>query len=370
MAGNTIGTIFRTTTFGESHGPALGCVVDGCPAGIPLDTEAIHRELRRRRPGGGGAGTTRVETDEPELLSGVFEGITLGTPIAILVRNTGQRSGDYDAIRDVYRPGHADWSWEAKYGLRDYRGGGRSSGRETLGRVAAGAIAKVFLASQGIAIQGWVSSVAGIDAPGSDSPEFSFDEIEKNTLRFPNREGMEKIMQLIEELRGRGDSAGGKVSCRVTGIPPGLGDPVFEKLDARIAAAILSLGAVKGIEFGAGFRSAYEQGSVHNDRPLPRSGPARPLPPGTPDLDYGSNNAGGVLGGISTGMPLEFSAVFKPVSSISRKQETVDRQGTVRELIIQGRHDICICPRAVPVVEAMTALVLADLLLLHRADRA
>jgi chorismate synthase len=238
-----------------------------------------------------------------------------------------------------------------------------------VGRVAAGAVAKAFLSVQGIVLQGWVSSIAGINAPGPESPEFSFDEAEQNPLRFPNRERAEKIMRLIEELRGEGDSAGGKVSCRVTGIAPGLGDPVFEKLDARIAAAILSLGAAKGIEFGAGFRAACEWGSVHNDRPLLRKGPARALPPGVPDLDYGSNNAGGVLGGISTGMALEFTTVFKPVPSILRKQETADRQGKIRELIIQGRHDICICPRAVPVVEAMTALVLADLLLLRRADR-
>jgi chorismate synthase len=232
-------------------------------------------------------------------------------------------------------------------------------------------VAKAFLSGQGIVIQAWVSSAAGIAAPAPDTAEFSFDEIEQNPLRFPNREGAEKVMRAIEELRSRGDSAGGTVSCRVTGIAPGLGEPVFEKLDARIAAAILSLGAAKGIEFGAGFRSAGERGSVHNDRPLPRDSraPARALPPGIPDLDYGSNNAGGVLGGISTGMPLEFTAAFKPVPSISRKQETVDRRGTVRELIIQGRHDICICPRAVPVVEAMTALVLADLLLLNRAGR-
>jgi chorismate synthase len=346
-------------------------VVDGCPAGIALDTEAIRRELSRRRPGGGAAGTTRSEADEPELLSGVFEGKTLGTPIAIMVRNTSQRSADYDALKDVYRPGHADWTWEAKYGIRDHRGGGRSSGRETLGRVAAGAVARAFLSGQGIVIQAWVSSAAGIDAPGPESAEFSFDEIEKNPLRFPNREGAEKAIKIIEELRGQGDSAGGTVSCRVSGLPPGLGEPVFDKLDARIAGAILSLGAVKGIEFGAGFRSVRERGSAHNDRPLPRDSraPDRGLPPDVPDLDYGSNNAGGVLGGISTGMPLEFTAAFKPVPSISRKQETTDRQGKVRELIIQGRHDICICPRAVPVVEAMTALVLADLLLLQRAAR-
>lgn len=359
------------TTFGESHGPALGCIVDGCPAGLPLDSRDIRAELSRRRPGGGGASTTRAEADEPEILSGVFEGKTLGTPIAILVRNNNQRSGDYDALKDLYRPGHADWTWEAKYGFRDTRGGGRSSARETLGRVAAGAVAKVFLNAQGILIRGWTSSAAGIDAPAFGSPGFDLDAVEKNPLRFPSQAGMEQAMARIENLRKAGDSAGGKVSCRVTGLLPGLGEPVFGKLDARLAAAMLSLGAAKGIEFGAGFGVAYTQGSANNDRPIPAA-PGRinrDLPPGVPDLDYAANTAGGVLGGLSTGMPLEFTVAFKPVPSISQKQNTVDNKGTVRELVIGGRHDVCVCPRAVPVVEAMTALVLADLVLLGRLDR-
>ncbi|WP_010257081.1 chorismate synthase [Treponema primitia] len=368
MAGNSSGTIFTVTSFGESHGPGLGCIVDGCPAGLPLNIEDISRELGRRRPGGGGPSTTRSETDVPEILSGVFEGKTLGTPIAILVRNTNQRSGDYDKLKDLYRPGHADWTWEAKYGFRDHRGGGRSSARETLGRVAAGAIAKAFLSAQGVTIQGWTSSAAGIDAPLFGEPNFDFDEVEKNPLRFPNRELAELVLQKTERLRNEGDSAGGTVSCRVTGLKPGLGEPVFGKLDARLAAAMLSLGAAKGIEFGSGFSAAYAQGSTNNDRPIPgRRTPT--LPPGVPDLEYATNNAGGVLGGISTGMPLEFTVAFKPVPSILKKQETVDRQGNIRELIIEGRHDICVCPRAVPVVEAMTALVLADLILLSRMDR-
>jgi chorismate synthase len=367
MAGNSSGTVFTVTTFGESHGPALGCIVDGCPAGVRLDITDIRAELSRRRPGGGGVSTTRSEADEPEILSGVFEGRTLGTPIAILVRNTSQRSGDYDALRDLYRPGHADWAWEAKYGFRDHRGGGRSSARETLGRVAAGAVAKAFLSPQGIVIRGWTSSAAGVDAPTFGSPGFDLEEIEKNPLRFPSREGAEKAMAEIDRLRSLGDSAGGKVSCRVTGLLPGLGEPVFGKLDARLAAAMLSLGAAKGIEFGAGFNAAYTRGSVNNDRPIP--GHHRwDLPPGVPDLDYDTNTAGGVLGGLSTGMPLEFTVAFKPVPSISKKQETVDRRGTVRELVIEGRHDVCVCPRAAPVVEAMTALALADLMLLSRCN--
>jgi chorismate synthase len=322
--------------------------------------------LARRRGGGGGASTTRVGADEPEILSGVFEGKTLGTPIAIVVRNTSQRSADYDALKDLYRPGHADWTWEANYGFRDHRGGGRSSGRETLGRVAAGAVARAFLGEYGVDIRAWTSSAAGIEVPPPGSPGFDFEELERNPLRVPHRERAEQILEKLETLRAEGDSAGGRVSCLVTGVPPGLGEPVFGKLDALLGGAILSIGAVKGIEFGAGFRVAGEPGSVHNDRPAPD--PRKPDPfPGVPALIYQTNKAGGILGGISTGMPLEFTAAFKPVPSIAKKQLTTDRERTVRELIIQGRHDVCICPRAVPVVEAMTALVLADLLLQNRS---
>jgi chorismate synthase len=369
MGGNSFGTIFTVTTFGESHGPALGCVIDGCPAGVPLSVENIRHELSRRRPGGGGPATTRSEPDEPEILSGVFEGRTLGTPIAIVVRNTSQRSGDYDALKDVYRPGHADWVWEAKYGFRDHRGGGRSSGRETLGRVAAGAVAKAFLAGFGVRIRAWTSSAAGIDAPGPGESGFDLDEAERNSLRVPHRETAERILKAVEELRASGDSAGGIVSCSAAGLPPGLGDPVFGKLDARLAAAMLSIGAAKAVAFGAGFAAASSRGSLQNDRPIPKGGAAGPLPPGIPGLGYETNNAGGVLGGISTGMPLEFTVAFKPIASISAHQKTADREGNVRDLVIEGRHDVCVCPRAVPVVEAMTALVLADLLLLNRSGR-
>lgn len=374
MGGNTFGTIFTVTTFGESHGPAAGCVVDGCPAGLPLSPEDISRELRRRRPGGGAAGTSRKEPDEPEILSGLFEGKTLGSAIAIVVRNTGQHSSDYDDLRDLYRPGHADWTWEAKYGRRDHRGGGRSSGRETLGRVAAGAVARVFLAARGISLRAWTSSIAGITIPGPETPGFTVDEIDGNPFRLPRRDYTGQVMEKIEALKNEGDSAGGIVSCAVTGLPPGLGEPVFGKLDARIAEAMLSLGAARGVEFGAGFAAAGLRGSENNDRPLPGRAEAFSageggLPPGVPALDFVSNRAGGVLGGLSTGKPLEFCVAFKPVPSITKKQTTVDRQGAVRELAIRGRHDICIVPRAVPVVEAMAALVIADLLLLHRCAR-
>ncbi|MDR2068396.1 MAG: chorismate synthase [Spirochaetaceae bacterium] len=371
MGGNRFGTLFTVTTFGESHGPGCGALVDGCPAGVALETEDIARELRRRRPGGGGAASARAEGDEPEILSGIFEGKTLGTPIAILVRNVNQRSGDYDGLKDLYRPGHADWTWEAKYGIRDHRGGGRSSGRETVGRVAAGAVAKAFLAGRGILIRAWTAAVAGIRAPGPEEAGFDFEETEKNPLGVPHRKSAEKILEAIEKLKKHGDSAGGVAACVVTGLPPGLGDPVFDKLDARIAAAMLSIGAVKGVELGTGFTAASCPGSLINDEPVPgQAPPAGGLPPGVPLLAFKTNHAGGVLGGISTGSPLEFRVAFKPVPSIAKKQRTVDRGNTAQDLIIRGRHDVCVVPRAIPVVEAMTALVLADLVLLNRCARA
>lgn len=359
MSGNSFGNIFVVTSFGESHGPALGCVVDGCPAGIHLSAEDISLELQRRRPNAGGASTSRVEADEPELISGVFEGQTLGTPIAIVVRNTNQRSADYDELKDVYRPGHADWTWTAKYGRRDYRGGGRSSGRETLSRVAAGAVAKKYLAVYRINIRAWTSAIAGIEVVRPDNPEFSLQEAEKNLLHVPHKESAEKIMERIEALRAEGDSAGGTVSCHVSGIPPALGEPVFNKLDALLSSAMLSIGGVKGIEFGSGFASSAMTGSTQNDIPIGFS---------EKGLQCKTNNAGGVLGGISTGMPLEFKIALKPTPSIEKPQQTIDKNGNVRELVVNGRHDVCIVPRAVPVVEAMTALVLADLMLLRHCD--
>jgi chorismate synthase len=371
MAGNIFGTIFTVTTFGESHGPALGCVVCGCPAGVPLSAELVRRELARRRPGAGGPSTTRAEADEPEILSGVFEGKTLGTPIAIIVRNTSGRSADYDALKDLYRPGHADWTWEAKYGFRDHRGGGRSSGRETLCRVAAGAVARALLSQYGVSVRAWTQTAAGINAPSPGEAGFDPDEAERNPLCMPHAGTAALALAELEKLRAEGDSAGGTVSCTVTGLPPGLGEPVFGKLDALLAAAMLSLGAAKGIEFGAGFAAAASRGSLQNDRPIPADSAAAPLPlpPGIPALTYSGNNSGGVLGGISTGMPVTFTVAFKPIPSISIKQQTVDRSGAIKELTVKGRHDVCVCPRAVPVVEAMTALVLADLLLQNRASR-
>jgi chorismate synthase len=368
MGGNSFGRLFRVTTFGESHGPALGCVIDGCPPGLPLDIEDIRRELRRRRPGQGGpASTARGEEDEPEILSGVFEGKTLGTPIAIIVRNRDTRSADYEELRDLYRPGHGDYTWEAKYGVRDHRGGGRSSGRETLCRVAAGAAAKVFLAASGIDIRAWSSSIAGIDMPARGAPGFEAGEIEKNPFRIPAGDQVEAVTRRFEELRQAGDSAGGAVSCAVTGLAPGLGEPVFDKLDARLAAAMLSIGAAKAVEFGAGFDVIRRRGSENNDIPEPSAGPRRGE--SVPALRFKTNHSGGILGGISSGAALEFRVAFKPTASIALGQETVNRRGEKAELRIKGRHDVCVVPRAVPVVEAMTALVLADFLLFWAASR-
>jgi chorismate synthase len=404
VSGNTFGKIFKVTTFGESHGPATGCVVDGCPAGLELELTDILSELARRRPGSGGASTTRKEDDNAEILSGVFEGKTLGTPIAILIRNKSHNSRDYDELKDIYRPGHADWTYEAKYGRRDHNGGGRSSARETAGRVAAGAVAKRLLAENNIFIRAWTAEIAGITAPGQGQADFDLDEAEKNNLHVPSAAVAACITEKIAELRLAGESAGGIVACTVTGLPAGLGEPVFEKIDALIAGAMLSLGAAKGIEFGSGFASARLLGSESNDTPLPcdltnskkisggggehpagfgprgfgdrgsREGGLFPkadnvLPPHVPQLLFASNRAGGVLGGISNGAPLEFRVAFKPVPSISKQQRTVDRSGVLRELCVKGRHDICVCPRAVSVVEAMTALVLADLLLQQRCVR-
>jgi chorismate synthase len=307
--------------------------------------------------------TVRSEADEPELLSGVFEGKTLGTPIAVLVRNAGHHSADYENLRELCRPGHADLGWQAKFGIRDHRGGGRSSGRETLCRVAAGAVAKKFLAAAGIRVTAWASAVAGIEMPQPGDPGFDFDEIEKNPLRAPCTAAAERALKAVAALRAGGDSAGGIVSCLARGVPPGLGEPVFGKLGARLAGAMLSIGAVKGVEFGAGFAAAAMKGSESNDAPLsPGGGNEPPV--------FKTNNAGGILGGISSGQGIEFKVAFKPVPSIALPQKAFNHSsGKIEDLIIGGRHDACIVPRAVPVVEAMAALAIADFLLLQRSAR-
>lgn len=373
MAGNTFGTLFRITTFGESHGAALGVTIDGCPAGLPLSELAIQKELDRRRPGAHAkdsdgterseklnpAGTARKEADECEILSGVFEGKTTGTPIAVIVRNTNQQSADYGDIKTKFRPGHADYPFYEKYGIRDYRGGGRSSGRETIGRVAAGAVAKRFLAGRGITVTAWTSEAVGIACETFDAGE-----IEKNEMRACDGTAAKKMLERVIELKAEGNSGGGVISCRVSGaygLPVGLGEPVFDKLDAELAKAILSIGSIKGIEFGAGFEAARMTGKENND-PMRMDG-------ATGKPRFLGNNAGGILGGLSTGADIVFRAAVKPVSSISLAQQTVDSSGNDCAIEVRGRHDVCLCPRIVPVIEAMTALVLADLILRDEASR-
>lgn len=357
--GNTFGKTFRVTTFGESHGDGLGCIIDGCPAGMELSRDVIQAALNRRKPGGsfGADGklnvavTARKEPDEVEIVSGVFEGKTTGTPITLLVRNTSQHSKDYGNLAVTFRPGHADYTYDIKYdGNRDYRGGGRSSGRETLARVAAGAVANELLKSKGIKITAYTIKAAGISAQKRDLAV-----IEQNALRAPDMEAAEKMQAAIEEIRKNGDSAGGIIECVIDGCPAGLGSPVFDKLDADFAKAMLSIGAVKGIEFGDGFAVADSFGSQNNDQMHAENGNAV----------YDSNHCGGILGGLSNGNQIVFRLAIKPVPSIFKSQQTVckvDGKYETTTLDIKGRHDICLCPRIVPVVEAMAALVLVDAL--------
>lgn len=361
MSGNTFGAIFRIATWGESHGSAVGVVVDGCPAGLDLASEDIQKELDRRRPGQSRASTQRKEEDRVEILSGIFEGRTTGTPISMIVWNRDADSGAYDALRDRPRPGHADYTYQMKYGVRDHRGGGRSSARETVGRVAAGAIAKKLLAQEGIAIAGCVIELGGIKAsvPSVDLSELQ-SLAESNPVRCPDLDAAAKMLQLLDEVRQQGDSLGGMVLVMAKGVPPGLGEPVFDKLDADLAKALMSLGAVKAVEIGAGIESARMRGSEMND----------PLMLSKGKIDFETNNAGGILGGISTGAPIICRIAVKPTPSISRRQRTVDLS-TCEEtgIEIKGRHDPSIPPRIVPVAEAMVALVLADHLLRERSSR-
>ncbi len=369
MAGNTFGAAFRLTTFGESHGAAVGAVIDGCPAGVPLGEAAVQAELNRRRPGSHGgapsaAGTARTEADKCEILSGVYEGKTEGTPIAVLIRNTSQRSADYGGLADTFRPGHADYAYRAKYGFRDWRGGGRSSGRETAGRVAGGAVAKAFLRAR---FPAYSAAAFTLRAAGVSCGKIDLSAVDKNPLRAADMSAAAQMESRIAALRERGDSAGGVVECRVRGVPAGLGEPVFDKLDAELAKAMLSLGAVKGIEFGLGFACAEQTGSAANDAlSVPEDSAAGR------DVSFRTNNAGGILGGISNGDEIVFRIAVKPVPSIFLPQDTVAERGGAYQntvLRIQGRHDACICPRIVPVVEAMTHLVLADLALRNGASR-
>jgi len=341
MAGSSFGHLFKISTFGESHGGAVGVVVDGATPGLELEEAEIQKELDRRKPGQSAITTPRQEADRVRIMSGVFEGKTTGTPILLILYNQDARPEAYDGIKDKFRPGHADFTYLMKYGLRDYRGSGRASGRETAGRVAAGAIAKKLLARRGVRIVAYTLRAAGVQCAVYDEAA-----IETNPLRACDPQAAAEMERRILHLQEQKDSAGGIVECRVRGLPPGLGEPVFDKLDAELAHAMLSLGAVKGIEFGTGFAAADLKGSEHND--------------GMDATGFRSNHAGGILGGISTGAELVFRIVVKPVSSIARTQLTRTVAGEETEISTEGRHDGCICPRIVPVVEAMAALVLED----------
>jgi len=341
MAGSSFGQLFRLSTFGESHGGAVGVVLDGAPPGLELVEADIQKDLDRRKPGQSSVTTPRQEPDIVHLLSGVFEGKTTGTPILMILYNKDAQSSAYDDIKDKFRPGHADFTYLKKYGLRDYRGSGRASGRETAARVAAGAVAKKILAGRGVTITAWTQRCAGIECETVD-----LSVIEKNPMRAADLNAAAKMVPIIEKLAADGDSTGGIIECRITGVAPGLGEPVFDKLEADLAKAIMSIGAVKGFEVGLGFRAVDLHGSEHND--AMRSG------------GFVTNNAGGILGGISTGEDIVFRVAVKPTSSISKVQKTVDKTGKEVEIQTIGRHDPSICPRIVPVIEAMAAIVLED----------
>jgi len=350
MAGNSYGTLFRITTFGESHGEALGGIIDGCPAGITLDFTAIQSEMARRKPGQSAIVTQRKEDDAVQFLSGIFEGKTTGTPIGFIIPNTNQKSDDYAHLKDTYRPSHADYVYEKKYGIRDYRGGGRSSARETASRVVAGAIAKQVLSS--IKINAFVSSVGEIfiDKPYQD---LDFSKTESNPVRCPDEGTAAKMEDYIREVRKHGDTVGGTVTCVIQNVPIGFGEPVFDKLHAELGKAMLSINAVHGFEYGSGFCGARMKGSEHNDL-YEADGTTK------------TNLSGGIQGGISNGMDIYFRVAFKPVATIMQSQQTLDAQGNIVELHGKGRHDPCVVPRAVPIVEAMAAIVLADFYLINK----
>jgi chorismate synthase len=360
MAGNSIGQIFRLTTFGESHGAAIGGVVDGCPAGLTFDFDLIRLEMRRRRPGQSKIVTQRKESDEVEFLSGVFEGKTTGAPIGFIIRNTDARSSDYDVFREIYRPSHADFTYEKRYGIRDHRGGGRSSARETACRVVGGAIAKMFLKHHGIHINAWVAQVGNI-LLNTEYADLNLTLTESNPVRCPDPVVAAQMIELIEQTRKRGDTVGGVINAVAFGVPPGIGEPVFDRLNADLGKAMLSINAVKGFETGNGFAAASMFGSEHNDAFIPGKKAG--------DIVTATNHSGGIQGGISNGQDVFFRVAFKPVATIIQKQFTVNREGKAVEMTGRGRHDPCVVPRAVPIVEAMAALVIADHLLRSRSAK-
>lgn len=352
---NTFGQLFRLTTFGESHGPGIGGVIDGMPAGIEVDMDFLQAELDRRKPGQSTLTTSRKESDRVELLSGVFEGRTTGCPIGFLVRNENQHSSDYDNLRHVFRPSHADFTYQTKYGVRDHRGGGRTSARETIARVVGGAFAKMYLRQQGISICAYTSQVGPIALEGSYR-DYDLSLVESNPVRCPNPEKAKEMAQLIAEVKAEGDTIGGIISGVIMGCPIGLGEPVFGKLHARLGAAMLGINAVKGFEYGEGFAGVTARGSEQNDVFLPKEGRG---------VTVRTNHSGGIQGGLSNGQPIYFRVAFKPVATLLREQETVDDQGNAVVLKARGRHDPCVLPRAVPIVEAMAAMVIADEFLLY-----
>lgn len=358
MASNSFGQLFRLTSFGESHGPAIGGVIDGCPAGFTIDESFIAEEMGRRKAGSTSGSTSRKEADRVEIVSGVFEGKTTGTPIAFLIRNKDHRSADYEHIKNSYRPSHADYTYEKKYGIRDYRGGGRASARETAIRVAGGAIAKLFLREWGIRIFGYVSQIGTIAIQG-DHTTIDFSKTKTSPVRCPDPDTSSAMEKLIAKTRDQGDSLGGVITCVATGVPAGLGEPVYDKLEAELGKAILGINAVKAFAVGAGVEAAASTGSKLNDLFVSKGD----------KIQTATNHSGGVQGGISNGEDIWFRAYFKPVATLMQDQESVDRQGNRILLAGKGRHDVCVVPRAIPIVEAMTAITLADFILRNRSAK-
>ncbi len=359
MSGNTFGSLFRVTTFGESHGEMIGVVIDGCPAGLEISIEEIQTDLDRRKPGQSKITTQRKESDTVRIISGVFEGKSTGMPITAVIANEDQRSKDYTHIKDQYRPSHADFTYDQKYGHRDYRGGGRSSARETAARVIAGSIAKQLLKRSGVEIHAYVSQVGSITLDQEPS-QIDFSKIESNIIRCPDSATAEKMIKLVESVKSKGDTIGGVVSAVISGCPVGLGEPVFDKLHADLAKGMMSINAVKGFEYGSGFEGVKKLGSEHNDAFVKDA---------NGKITTTTNHSGGIQGGISNGMDIVFRVAFKPVATLMKPQESLDQKGETVTVEGKGRHDPCVVPRAVPIVEAMAAITLADHLLRHRSAK-
>ncbi len=364
MSGNTFGKLFTVTTFGESHGEAMGGIIDGCPAGLTIDFNFVQSELDRRKPGQSSIVTQRKESDKVEFLSGLMEGKTTGTSIGFIIKNENQKPKDYEHIKDVYRPSHSDYTYEAKYGIRDYRGGGRSSARETVSRVVAGAIAKLILKQEGITINAFTSQVGDIKLL-KDYHDLDLSKTEANEVRCPDELIAETMIHYIEQIKKAGDTIGGIISCVINGVPAGLGEPVFDKLHADMGKAMLSINAVKGFEYGSGFEGVKMKGSEHNDVFTGTKDEGRK----TSHVHTKTNHSGGIQGGISNGEDIYFKVAFKPVATIMQKQDTINTKGEAVEMQGKGRHDACVLPRAVPIVEAMAALVLVDFLLRAKTNK-